>query len=1043
MAVKYQGFDKSGRQVITSDKTQIDISRGYTTRTDTGSKTTATSATPTPASVSTTQKTSVVNTSEKRRYVPELDITINEKAEIVGKGNLTAGYAPAPATGALATQQKYSVTSALQAMGPVVPTSSVSVVEKVSESKPVVGAVPEPVTVGMDIKKLTGVSMVGAGKAFATESEVNLVIQASGGKLSRQEAAEKVIGAKMQGVDVVQAAVSPVVAPTGDPRYAALVRDISSFQSKYSGKELTPTQYIEAKAEQVALEKRIEKYSPPSQGMILEPKQKGIILPGQKGYIELGVLKPTTTREPAKPEAILGLQKPEPEIKVETRQLPLGTQEVLIEKKTGLEYVKSPIDESIYLAATKYGTAYRLEGTKFVELSQKENKEFQKKLSSEYALRFTSGLIGKAPVTTAVLKDTTLSFQQKIAKTFFPNLYEKFSDLTKPIIKYTKYSKIVESRVGGLEKFTAIGKGNIVYQETSKLRQLLKLPPIQKAIPISYEFDVSQIYSMLGKAKKIQPIGSPFTLQGLIPEERLSELLTTQKIALKELSGRVGFESQGIIRLGEPIITSKTLLQKIGVEKLLNKSSLEAKNIINQSSFNIKKFLKLPIKEAVPASELRVASKVKEVFITSELTDVFTKGARVRVAPVGLKESQIVFKGKIATVGESLSGGKVSGVSFSKEFAAFSQKMRIQAGPKVFVKGEFVGGVAPSALGKIPSYEEAVKLSQRTKALVKAGRVEGVTITTPITTKVSGLIGGTKFSPLVSISKEAGKEIQRLSVAEIKAVGKKVSDISLAGVKVVGGVLVRKEPVVVKPVVEKEVVKIRVEPKIVVPSLKVPVAEKVVVKEAVKVEPVVKVGEGIKVSQRVVVGEQVALGESIKLGEGVRVGEAVKQAQSMKQVQALKESLALKAPRLITPRTGFKIRTPPFVPPPIIPLPSFKLKPIKKPLKPSEGVAFDVYVRRKGKKVLIGKKLPFGRATLLGKKVTAETVARSFVLQKTGVTRLPDITPPSLDQYRLPKYGGKVEKEGYTFVEKSRFAIDTAREKAELKAAKMLKKRFK
>jgi len=65
------------------------------------------------------------------------------------------------------------------------------------------------------------------------------------------------------------------------------------------------------------------------------------------------------------------------------------------------------------------------------------------------------------------------------------------------------------------------------------------------------------------------------------------------------------------------------------------------------------------------------------------------------------------------------------------------------------------------------------------------------------------------------------------------------------------------------------------------------------------------------------------------------------------------------------------------------------------------------------------------------------TTARSFDLKIIGVSKVKDIKKPSLKKFRK-----KISKRGdvLTFVEKSRYAIDTIGEKKGLKISKVLKK---
>jgi hypothetical protein len=130
-----------------------------------------------------------------------------------------------------------------------------------------------------------------------------------------------------------------------------------------------------------------------------------------------------------------------------------------------------------------------------------------------------------------------------------------------------------------------------------------------------------------------------------------------------------------------------------------------------------------------------------------------------------------------------------------------------------------------------------------------------------------------------------------------------------------------------------------------------------------------------------------------------------------------------------------KIRTPPVKIPVRIPFPSGEnLIPLSKRLKGKKG--FNVFSRVKGKKVKIGSNLPRNLALAVGKRFTGETTARSFRIEEAGVTTQSDIALPGLYEYRIPKPRGRVAREGFTFVERSKFAIDTIGEKQQLKLAR-------
>jgi len=134
--------------------------------------------------------------------------------------------------------------------------------------------------------------------------------------------------------------------------------------------------------------------------------------------------------------------------------------------------------------------------------------------------------------------------------------------------------------------------------------------------------------------------------------------------------------------------------------------------------------------------------------------------------------------------------------------------------------------------------------------------------------------------------------------------------------------------------------------------------------------------------------------------------------------------------------------TPPIIPPPKIPIydskkqfKEFKLKNKKFRLKK----AFSVVSRVGGKERVLAVGVPKNLAVAIGKSFTGKTTARSFKIKEIGLTQKSDIGNVDLTQYRSPKIGGRVGREGFTFVEKSRFAIDTPGEVRGLKFGKLKK----
>jgi hypothetical protein len=107
------------------------------------------------------------------------------------------------------------------------------------------------------------------------------------------------------------------------------------------------------------------------------------------------------------------------------------------------------------------------------------------------------------------------------------------------------------------------------------------------------------------------------------------------------------------------------------------------------------------------------------------------------------------------------------------------------------------------------------------------------------------------------------------------------------------------------------------------------------------------------------------------------------------------------------------------------------------------GKGFSVSTRVKGKEKLLAFNVPKNLAVAIGRRFTGGTTARSFKIKQVGFTSKKDIGLQNLFEYRKPVAFGKVGREGFTFVEKSKFAIDTIGEVKGLKAGKFKAKIFK
>lgn len=107
---------------------------------------------------------------------------------------------------------------------------------------------------------------------------------------------------------------------------------------------------------------------------------------------------------------------------------------------------------------------------------------------------------------------------------------------------------------------------------------------------------------------------------------------------------------------------------------------------------------------------------------------------------------------------------------------------------------------------------------------------------------------------------------------------------------------------------------------------------------------------------------------------------------------------------------------------------------------PKKKRLFDVYSKRKGKKIVIGKNLEYGQAIRTGSSFTQSNLSRSFALSGKG-----GVAPfyPSLARFRRPAKKSKLNELGdLVFVQRSKFALSSVGEKKEIQKARLRKKQL-
>jgi hypothetical protein len=273
----------------------------------------------------------------------------------------------------------------------------------------------------------------------------------------------------------------------------------------------------------------------------------------------------------------------------------------------------------------------------------------------------------------------------------------KVKKLLTPTVKFTKFSEFKQTVVGK----NIVGEGIIEAKRAgliAKIKAGLTKQPLKfESIKVPVKFNVDVTKKTIGKsAKEIltigrpagKPLGSPFTLQDLIPKERFAELFSAKQLSIKKLKTTSGFEVQGFVQVGVPQVVTKPVTKKITYDTII-------------------------IKDMVKTNIKRVD---------------------VKTAPIGFDKTQFVFdlKGIAKSIDGAKAGIKAKGVEFSKSNIFTRIKVRLQGGPRIALKSVEFGGKRPGpfdfekikAVAKLKPSK--IKLSElnavvETKRLLKAG----------------------------------------------------------------------------------------------------------------------------------------------------------------------------------------------------------------------------------------------------------------------------------------------------------------------------------
>jgi hypothetical protein len=701
--------------------------------------------------------------------------------------------------------------------------------------------------------------------------------------------------------------------------------------------------------------------------------------------------------------------------------------EKLTNIKTGEQFYESKFVPGVFYGEERktadFGQkAFIPSGKELIELSPAQY-EFVNKTS----MKQSAAELGTSITSTPVLIGTTAK-----SAALFPQIEKNLNAFFKPKIVpgtekvFLKQGTLVEDL-----KSSVVGKGTYTFKETTGLNQYLykltefkRFAPAEKQIGLDFGFNVKEAMS-IAKPIKIQALG-------VFPEG--NELIAAKKLNLN--LGKVPKEL-----VGKPFSLSK--LDQTALQELATKRLSTVGEIRGVQKFNYEGFVKV--------------GKDTRIIGGSQLA--YGKGlTKVRVSPTSLIVSadqeipsltRLSSKIKIFDETGLISGKVSSNIEFRLGSFAGTYKQALEVGKvPVSVKGMLMKGkpadvfdvgkvkiLQPTnksliyALGKNINPELAYNLSKNFKK-VNADFIK-------------------KNLQAIVLPKTGFKEI---SLSSVKTV---IAPKVVSTAKSVYGY-----GVVVKPLLNSDVraiiaasskVGLDVETEYLTKTKTFPFLEKQLQKQIefqgvkqkqIQISNLKQQQKQIQLTPQKQIEFQGVKQKQIQTQKQIQI-QNVKQVQQQKLVQ--RKIQPVKQKQVILPKTYLDIPFKPFQPniPPIphVVFPSGKdLLSYKKKKGFRLTNAFSVVSRIRGKKVSLALGVPKNLAVAIGRKFTGETTARSFTIKPIGFTSQQDVGRINLFQYRRPKFGGQVFREGFTFVEKSKFAIDTIGEKTMLKEAKRLKK---
>lgn len=589
-------------------------------------------------------------------------------------------------------------------------------------------------------------------------------------------------------------------------------------------------------------------------------------------------------------------------------------------------------------------------------------------------------------------------------------------------IRPPKFNIIEERIITGADKFQVKGTGFYTTTTTTKFRQLFNRAPTVKSQLFDYRFNVEQAssvpkaynvrslglanlsgaqeYSLMKqyglKAGKVPNYlkGSPQTLEGLVPEQTFNRLLNIQTDYYAGLRGTQKFVSKGYV-------------------DIYGAYRGKAPGNVYQSIVG---------KDILGIADRRIIKDVS--YVTGKKPSVYFSASELPELAGKQTFDFAAFGTKIRSFGEQYATGKVSGIIYGEKVGKYTQNINF-GNTKINVEGILSEGKATNYLdfGKISAYSQR-QLDSLNRAFGFGEQTTQPVYAVPKYADVAGTV--TKPAVVSSVGKTIN-DVYGITVYTTPKVGRTAylaadtAEYLGTGYDIAVGSIPKQAEAYSRALGNFDLTAPAKSYKT-SEAYKVDYATKDLLKESYK--PALK--QEIKLDLKQDYAPKEAFKETYKDAYKETFKESYKEAVKQATKQTTKQA---------TKQTFKTVTKPPFITttirPPRPPIPRRKKGVDEYDFFGKKSIGYLPLVKVKGKFKPIGNVLlPKNLALQKAAKYADVSTARSISAQPAGFIRRKDVN------LLLPTFRKGKGKDIY--VEKTRFAIDTAGEKAQLKAARKM-----